>query len=512
MDMALHCPACQRDYSIMERRFACPARPPLGEGGAEHVLRQLFRETPSPEGAPPNDQTAPMGQDPGVALWRAAWDDGERGSFRVFRSAMSSHLLAGEQGYLAMLESLNENLLAYTDLTFEATPTLRARTLEHALGRAGAVFLKDETVNVAGSHKARHLMGTLLYLEAHRRLAQETMKTPLAVYGCGDAAVAAAVMARVGEYPLHCFVPNEVSPEVEDALRANGAFVNKVARTAGSLGDPCHAAYRQAVAEREFLPFACAGPENWSAIEGGRTLGYELAMQLTSQPGDATLRLDHMVLQVGGGAFARAVVEALESCVEWGLLPSLPRIHAAQPAGGFPFVRAYALLLAAVADAAGLECDLEYDPDGDPEEETTTLREWLAEDPEQAGAIAAHAREHFTSRPVQEVLTRAVLRPWEYMWPWDVGAPASLAHGILDDVTYDWFYLAAGMLRTGGLPVALEEDVLAQARELAWTQTTARPTATGAAGLAGLMTLSAHGHIAATEPVGLVFTGSGGQR
>ena len=49
------------------------------------------------------------------------------------------------------------------------------------------------------------------------------------------------------------------------------------------------------------------------------------------------------------------------------------------------------------------------------------------------------------------------------MWPWDGPAPHSLAHGILDDMTYDWFYLLRAVLRTGGRAEILAEDTIGRA-------------------------------------------------
>lgn len=480
MDMALHCPACAVDYRIMERHFACPKNTPE----AMHVLRQVHRARPE------------------IELWRAAWEDGERGSFRVFRNAFSSHLLAGEQGYLAHLEGLNDNLMRFEGLTFEATALFAAGPLARSIGHDGPLLAKDETANVAGSNKSRHLMGSLLYMEAHRRLSGSEAKTPLAIHSSGDEALGAAVVARAGEYPLHCFVPADVDPEMDNLLRSHGAFIEKVAKQTGDMGDPCYRAFLEAVAERDFMPFACSGPDNWSSIEGGRSLGYELALQLA----EADIALDHLVLQVGGGAFARAVIEAMESCRDWGLLETLPRFHAVQTVANFPFVRCHALLLAHIADAAGLPFELEYDIDSEPEDETAILREFLEEETEQVAEAAAFAAERFATEEVQQVLARAAANPTDFMWPWDAGTPKSSASGMLDALTYDWFYLAAGILRSGGVPVIAPEETIIAAQGLVTGHTIVSASATGAAGLAGLMALKRQGYVKNEDAVGIVLT------
>ena len=52
------------------------------------------------------------------------------------------------------------------------------------------------------------------------------------------------------------------------------------------------------------------------------------------------------------------------------------------------------------------------------------------------------------------------------MWPWDT-EPKSVAHGILDDETYDWLAVCEGMLLTGGYPLVVEEETLVEANRVA---------------------------------------------
>ena len=111
-----------------------------------------------------------------------------------------------------------------------------------------------------------------------------------------------------------------------------------------------------------WVPFACAGNENWSNIEGGATLGWEMMMQLLDRPET----IDSVVIQVGGGALARSVAQAFEEALELGFISTLPRIHTCQPEGGFPFVRAYLLVLAEIARRSGDSFDLSYECGADP--------------------------------------------------------------------------------------------------------------------------------------------------
>ena len=76
----------------------------------------------------------------------------------------------------------------------------------------------------------------------------------------------------------------------------------------------------------------------------------------------------------------------------------------------------------------------------------------------------------------------------EFMWPWE-NEPHSIAHGILDDETYDWLAVVEAMLATGGQPIVVDEDTLAHANALARRATGSDVDYTGSAGLAGLLDL-----------------------
>ena len=92
----------------------------------------------------------------------------------------------------------------------------------------------------------------------------------------------------------------------------------------------------------------------------------------------------------------------------------------------------------------------------------------------------------------------------EFMWPWET-TPHSVAHGILDDETYDWRVLVEAMLQTGGSPVLVTEEALVAARAAAQQATGVAVSATGAAGLAGLHTLGQQ--IGPEERVAVVLSG-----
>ena len=216
---------------------------------------------------------------------------------------------------------------------------------------------------------------------------------------------------------------------------------------------------------------------------------------------------DHLVLQVGGGALARALVQSCREFHALGLLPILPRFHACQPVGGFPFVRGWYLVLADIAQQAGLPFGPSYARSGDPMTELNRIRTFLADQSELVRTVAQFTCSEFSSNAVQGVLRRCLEERDRYMWAWDGPPPRSAAHGILDDETYDWFFLLEGLLETGGHAVIIEEEEIERAYQLARDHTPVRASHTGTAGLAGLMRLNRTGIVEKTDTLGLLFTG-----
>ena len=92
------------------------------------------------------------------------------------------------------------------------------------------------------------------------------------------------------------------------------------------------------------------------------------------------------------------------------------------------------------------------------------------------------------------------MRPWET-------TPHSIAHGILDDETYDWHEVLRGTVASGGWPVTVSEARLAEAHTAARGATPIAADPTGAAGLAGLIELNAAGVLGELERCAVLFTG-----
>jgi threonine synthase len=416
--------------------------------------------------------------------------DGESNPFVRYRALLHAYHRAraggiSDEAFVPLVRALDARVAAVEGRGFAATPFAPAPPLGARLGLE--VWVKDETGNVAGSHKARHLFGILLHLEVAERIAlttrAETDRRGLAIASCGNAALAAAVVARAAARPLEVFIPTDADLRVVARLESLGARIAVCPRIAGERGDPCFHALRRALAAGA-LPFGCQGSENGLTIEGGETLAWEMAAALAGRGAV----LDRLFVQVGGGALASACVQGLREAVTLGALPRLPRIHAVQTRGAWPLRRAYERVRDRILARPG---------GATPDPATRGA---------DAAALADRMREPQAAPAVREALRYAQTHRSEFMWPWEE-TPASVAHGILDDETYDWHAVVAGMIETGGWPITVSEETLAAAHALARETTEIRADHTGVAGLAGLMGLAREGGLPAAERAAVLFTG-----
>jgi len=367
-----------------------------------------------------------------------------------------------DAGYCHLVASLDASVAAVEGHGFTVTPFFRSAELSAALGFApsGGVWVKNETGNVSCSHKGRHLMGVLIHLTVMEEsgILDPRHRRDLAIASCGNAALAAAVMACAGGWPLTVFVPPDADHQIVRRLRELGASVEVCRREPGVRGDPAYLRLREELALGA-LPFTTQGNENGLTVEGGQTLGYELVTDLAKLPGG----LDHLIVQVGAGALASSCVQALREAAELGALAGLPRVHTVQSFGAHPLERAYWRVRALLPD----------EPSAD---------------------------------EVQRAMAKAAAQRSAFMHPWEE-QPKSVATGILDDETYDWRAVVEGMLLTGGRPLVVTEDSLLEANRLATSATGINVDTTGAAGLAGLLEMRRSGAIGASDHAAVLFTG-----
>ena len=352
-----------------------------------------------------------------------------------YRHLLSPYRLARSAGlsddaWEEFVGRLDEALIDADGAGFRVTQLTTPPELSQAAGCDGVLWVKDETGNVAGSHKARHLMGVMLYLRviaaARLPVGDGLHRRRLAIASCGNAALAAAVIARAADWPLDVFIPPDASPAVVRRLQELGAKIAVCARQGGEAGDPCFLRFREAV-HGGAIPFGVQGSENGLAVEGARTLAFEMAEAFAA----AKQSPDAVYVQVGGGALASALAQGFALAAAGCLIAAPPRLIAVQTAGCAPLDRAWRKLNGVSPSAAGQH------------------------------------RSHF-------------------MWPWEC-VPHSIAHGILDDETYDWLEIVTAMRNTGGYSLVVDEDTLAQAHALGCRTTGIPASATGTAGLAGVL-------------------------
>ena len=348
----------------------------------------------------------------------------------------------------ALVVEMDTKIAAIAGTGFVTTPFARADALSDVLGftAAGGVWVKDETHQVAGSHKARHLFSTLLHLLVAERFGCTPWgdrigeRRTLAIASCGNAALAASTLAATVEWPIQVFVPPSANPAVLARLGELGATITMCPRRLHDLpGDPCVLRYREAVATGA-IPFSVQGTENAWCLDGGRSIGWEMA----AEP------LDRVFVQVGGGAFSRCLIGGLAQAVG-GTGNVLPKLHAVQTQSCAPLARAWRRAL----DGPG-------------------------------GLATAGAR------------WRDCMTPWET-------EGHSAADGILDDETYDWLGIVNGMAASGGSPVVSSESDVLLANQLATTHTSVDASYTGTAGLAGLLTYRCE--VRDHERVAVIFSG-----
>jgi threonine synthase len=321
---------------------------------------------------------------------------------------------------------------------FEMTPLSRQPALAAAASvPTDSLWVKDETGNVGGSHKARHLFGVLLHLAVENENEGE-----LAIASCGNAALAAAVIARAAERSLRVFVPTWADPAVIAQLESLGATIEISERRQGEIGDPTVLRLLEAV-RRGAVPFSVQGPITPTAVDGGRTIGWELAEQLSVNRISGRVAL---LVQVGGGALATATWQGLNDGIDQQWLDVEPVLHTVQTEAAAPLNRAWRSLV------AGIETDLSLDHDD----------------------------------VVDLALRGAREDPEHFMWAWEeVGTTA--ASGIVDDVTYDWLPIMEAMLRSSGRAEVVNEKMILRANQLARAHTGIDVSHTGSAGLAGLL-------------------------
>ena len=202
------------------------------------------------------------------------------------------------------------------------TPLVRASRLADALG-VSELYIKDDSVNhPTFSYKDRVVSVA----------ATKAIELGFPVFGCASTGnLAGSVAAHAARLGLQCyvFIPHDLEP-----AKILGAAIYRphVIAVDGNYDDVNRLCTQ--VADRYGWGFANINLRSYYA-EGAKSMGFEIAEQLGWR------YPDHIVSPVAGGTLLPRIYKGLREFKEVGLVDGrLPRIHAAQPTGSAPVIRA----------------------------------------------------------------------------------------------------------------------------------------------------------------------------
>ena len=202
------------------------------------------------------------------------------------------------------------------------TPLVRATRLAKELGLA-ELYIKDDSVN----HPTFSYKDRVVSVAATR-----AVELNFPVFSCAStgnlAGSVAAHAARLG-LPCYVFIPHDLEP-----AKILGAAIYRphVIAVEGNYDDVNRLCTQ--IADRYGWGFANINLRSYYA-EGAKTMGFEIVEQLGWR------YPDHIVSPVAGGTLLPRIYKGLNELKKIGLVEGvLPRIHAAQPTGSAPVVRA----------------------------------------------------------------------------------------------------------------------------------------------------------------------------
>jgi threonine synthase len=202
------------------------------------------------------------------------------------------------------------------------TPLVRATRLARELGLT-ELYLKDDSVN----HPTFSYKDRVVSVAATR-----AVELGFQVFGCAStgnlAGSVAAHAARLG-LPCYVFIPNDLEPA---KILGAAIYEPHVVAVEGNYDDVNRLCTQ--IADRYGWGFANINLRAYYA-EGAKTMGFEITEQLGWRfP-------DHVVSPVAGGTLLPRIYKGMRELREVGLVSGrLPKIHAAQPSGSAPVVRA----------------------------------------------------------------------------------------------------------------------------------------------------------------------------
>ena len=202
------------------------------------------------------------------------------------------------------------------------TPLVRATRLAEAVG-VDELYIKDDSVNhPTFSYKDRVVSVA----------ATKAIEFGFPVFGCASTGnLAGSVAAHAARLGLQCyvFIPRDLEP---GKILGAAVYRPHVVAVDGNYDDVNRLCTQ--VADRYGWGFANINLRSYYA-EGAKTMGFEIVEQLGWR------YPDHVVSPVAGGTLLPRIFKGLREFGDVGLVSGrLPRIHAAQPSGSAPVIRA----------------------------------------------------------------------------------------------------------------------------------------------------------------------------
>ena len=202
------------------------------------------------------------------------------------------------------------------------TPLVRATRLAREIG-VDELYIKDDSVN----HPTFSYKDRVVSVAATR-----AVELGFQVFGCASTGnLAGSVAAHAARLGLSCyvFIPKDLEPA---KILGAAIYEPHVVAVEGNYDDVNRLCTQ--IVDRYGWGFANINLRSYYA-EGAKTMGFEIAEQLGWRfP-------DHVVSPVAGGTLLPRIFKGLRELREVGLVSGqLPKIHAAQPSGSAPVVKA----------------------------------------------------------------------------------------------------------------------------------------------------------------------------
>ena len=242
--------------------------------------------------------------------------------YAAIRAAISRELIESRPKSLWRYRELLPVEEPKTGFNSGFTPLVRAKRLAKELGVA-EVFVKDDSVN----HPTFSYKDRVVSVAATR-----CVELGFPVFGCAStgnlAGSVAAHAARLG-LPCYVFIPHDLEP---NKILGAAIYRPTVVAVEGNYDDVNRLCTQ--IADQYKWGFANINLRSYYA-EGAKTMGFEIVEQLGWR------YPDHIVSPVAGGTLLPRIYKGLREMKEVGLATgTLPKIHAAQPSGSAPVIRA----------------------------------------------------------------------------------------------------------------------------------------------------------------------------